>query len=334
MLFKTCMDYRRTIVSKDAERSKVFQVYDSLNELVDETLCKNQGTEFHKLECLERSCQHCGTKKFQLLPEESTQANSFGTVRWQKFDYVEVGEKRRLELVEMQTYPGEMFLYFTKLLETFPAHRFRAKWQHEQLQNLLENLPLGHVCCIHDYSENYSCQHQDQIQSLYYGQMQASIHVTILHRHALSQIDGGESSEDDPRVVTEHLYVISPDLRHDHHSVQGCQNNVVNYLKEIGYNVELMHEWTDGCSAQYKSRHCMGDVSFSLLDFGFPTVRNYFETSHAKGPQDGAGANLKHKADMAVIRREVVIQNAKDLFDFAKANLSFVNTFPVSSCQA
>ena len=172
MLFKTCMDYRRSIVSKDAERSTVFQVYDSLNELVDETLCENHGAEFHKLECLERSCQHCGTKKFQLLPEESTRTNSFGTVRWQKFDYVEVGEKRRLQLVEMQTHPGEMFLYFTKLLETFPAHRFCAKWQHEQLQNLLENLPLGHVCYIHDYSENYSCQHQDQIQSLYYGQTQ------------------------------------------------------------------------------------------------------------------------------------------------------------------
>ena len=30
MLFKTCMDYRRSVVSKDPERSKVFQVYDSL----------------------------------------------------------------------------------------------------------------------------------------------------------------------------------------------------------------------------------------------------------------------------------------------------------------
>ena len=143
MLLKTCMDYHRSIVSKDAERSKVFQVYNSLNELVDETSYKNQGTEFHKLECLERSCQHCGATKFQLLPEENTRTNLFGTVRWQKFDYVDVGEKRRLQLVEMQTYPGEMFLYFTKLLETFPARRFRAKWQHEQLQNSVEELALG-----------------------------------------------------------------------------------------------------------------------------------------------------------------------------------------------
>ena len=54
----------------------------------------------------------------------------------------------------------------------------------------------------------------------------------------------------------------------------------------------------------------MEDVSFSLLDFGFPKVRNYFETSHAKCSQGGDSANLKHKADIAVIRREVVIQNA------------------------
>lgn len=321
MLFRSCMDYRRNIISKDEERSREFKVYDSLNELVDETLCENQGNEFQS-ECLQRSCRHCGTKKFQLLPEESTRSDSSGTVKWQKFLYVEVGEKRKLQLVEMQTSPGEMFLYFIELLERFPAHRFRAKWQHEQLQNLLDNLPFGHVCCIHDYSENYTCQQQDQIQSCYYGQTQASLHVTVLHRHALLAIDGEESSEDDPRIVTEHLYVISSDLRHDHHSVQGCRNNVASYLKEIGYQVESMHEWTDGCSAQYKSRHCMGDVSFSINDFGFPTIRNYFETSHAKGPQDGAGANLKHKADMAVIRREAVIQNARDLFDFAKANLT------------
>ena len=322
MLFKTCMDYRRSIFAKDEERSRLFKVYDSLNELVDETLCENPGNEFHKSECLHRSCENCGTRKFQLLPEESTRTNSFATVKWQKFDYVETGEKRRLQLIEMQTSPGEMFDYFTKLLETFPAHRFRARWQHDQLQSLLDNLPLGHICCIHDYFENYTCQHQDQIQSLYYGQTQASIHVTVLHRHALLYLDGEESSENDPRIVTEHLFTISPDLRHDNHSVQGCRTNVVNYVNDIGYEVQVMHEWTDGCSAQYKSRHCMGDVSFSLLDFGVPTVRNYFETSHAKGPQDGAGANLKHKADMAVIRRETIIQNAKDLFEFAKARLS------------
>ena len=50
----------------------------------------------------------------------------------------------------------------------------------------------------------------------------------------------------------------------------------------------------------------MGDVAQSSSDFGYVTIRNYFETSHAKGPQDGARANLKCKADMAVIKRQVM----------------------------
>ena len=50
----------------------------------------------------------------------------------------------------------------------------------------------------------------------------------------------------------------------------------------------------------------MGDGGHSSSDFGYVVIRNYFETSHAKGPQDGAGANLKHKADMAVIKRQVI----------------------------
>ena len=72
-----------------------------------------------------------------------------------------------------------------------------------------------------------------------------------------------------------------------------------------GCQVQVWHDRTDGFSAQYKSGHCMGDVAHFLSDFGYTTVRNHFETSHAKGPQDGAGANLKHKADMAVIKRQV-----------------------------
>ena len=47
----------------------------------------------------------------------------------------------------------------------------------------------------------------------------------------------------------------------------------------------------------------MGDISYSEEDFGFKTIRNFYETLHAKWPQDGDGANVKHKADMAVIKR-------------------------------
>ena len=124
---------------------------------------------------------------------------------------------------------------------------------------------------------------QDQLQSQYFSQSQASIHVTIFHRHALEDVDGVESTLEDPVIITEHIFVISSDTKHDHHSVHQVRQLVAGYLKQIKCDVEVLHEWTDGCSAQYKSRHCMGDVSFSNSDFGYRTIRNYFETLHAKG---------------------------------------------------
>ena len=134
------------------------------------------------------------------------------------------------------------------------------------------------MCCVHDYSENYACQQQPQL--MYFSQIQASIHITVLHRHLLREID----SENRSGIVTEHLFAISPDLKHDHNSVQHCRILVAHYLQSINYNIKFLHEWRDGCSAQYKSRHCMGDVSYSVADLGYPTIQNYFETSHAKGP--------------------------------------------------
>lgn len=35
------------------------------------------------------------------------------------------------------------------------------------------------------------------------------------------------------------------------------------------------------------------------------TIRDYFETPPAKGPQNGSGADLKYKSDKGVIKRQV-----------------------------
>ena len=83
-----------------------------------------------------------------------------------------------------------------------------------------------------------------------------------------------------------------------------------------------MHEFTDGCSSQCKSRHCLGDLSFETTEYGYKVFhRNFFETSHAKGPQDAAGGFIKRQADIAVLRGDTIIQNAKDLFSFCNNDL-------------
>lgn len=44
-----------------------------------------------------------------------------------------------------------------------------------------------------------------------------------------------------------------------------------NKMAKCRADIQVMHEFTDGCSAQYKSRNCMGDVSTRRSDLGYST---------------------------------------------------------------
>ena len=59
---------------------------------------------------------------------------------------------------------------------------------------------------------------------------------------------------------------------------------------------------------------------------GVPCQRNFFETAHAKGEQDGAGAHVKHAAAAAVISEGdkwyAKILCAADLYAFCCERLS------------
>ncbi|CAG2251287.1 unnamed protein product [Mytilus edulis] len=206
---------------------------------------------------------------------------------------------------------------------TFPGHSFRSKWQTDQLKKLVENLPENECVTVHDFSENYRCTERIEIQSSYFQRTEVSIHVTLIYRRAVLEIDGASSTPDDPNIICEHFYVISPDGKHDQYFTRHVQNLVSEYLKEINYRVDTMHEFCEGCQSQYKSRHCIGTLVESVAEFGYKKIiRNYFESCHGKGPQDAAGGLLKNQADIAVIRGQFQIRSAVELFQFAQSRLT------------
>ena len=96
-----------------------------------------------------------------------------------------------------------MFDYLIKPLETFPGHQARVNWQNQQYKNLIHSLPFGHTVCLHDYSENYRCSDRTEIQSSYFQKTEISIHVTILHRHAILELDDEDSTPESPVIVSE-----------------------------------------------------------------------------------------------------------------------------------
>jgi hypothetical protein len=127
---------------------------------------------------------------------------------------------------------------------------------------------------------------------------------------------------DETNIISELFYTISPDVTHDHFFVTRVQEAIKSHLDSIGCAVSRMIEYTDGCSSQYKSKTCMGVCSYLCEKLGYSQFeRNYFETSHAKGPQDAAGGLLKRQLDVAVMRGNS-IQTAHDVYKFAAENLT------------
>ena len=208
-------------------------------------------------------------------------------------------------------------IFFLQILRSFPYHEFSASWQSEQLRSLLDNLPQNHCITIKDYSESYRCLDKTEIQTGYFHKIEVSIHVTLLYRHAVLEVDSIESTVDNPVIIKEEFFVISEDDKRDQHFTHYVQKKVSEYLLRINYNPKVMHEFNDGCATQ-----SFGVLATTVSELGYESViRNFFETAHAKGAQDAAGGFIKREADLSVIRGRTSIQNGKDLFDFCNKNL-------------
>lgn len=281
------MEYRRTLLqNKSDEIIEQFPVYEDVACMYEESLC--QPENFYKLKCLKRECLECGVHMIRFLPEELDQTNTETRVQWEKFEYCNVNGKggkifKKLVMVKKETTPGEMFAYMKELLQTFPLHQHKVQWQNEQFRHLTSNLPQGACVCVHDFSENCRCSERKELQSTYVQKTEVTVHATIIYRHSIMSYDGIESTEDEPKIRQEYFYVISPDIQHDQYFVREVRHQIKHYLDSIGYTCHTMHEYTDGCASQYKSRHCFGEIS-NPDELGYTTfTRNFFETSHAKG---------------------------------------------------
>ncbi len=334
-LFTALREFRR----KDKERDKeLYPDFPNLSDLTEASMCpKEEGAPYHKMECIERRCPECGVDKIKFTDRELDKSDSAAEVQYE--DYVSKKIPAGLDsdgnpkfttkpvLVIQKVKVGEMIEKLKTKLGPFVYHQFRVSWQHAQLEALKEALPQDEIFLIHDFSENAKLILRIETQSGYFDKTEVSIHVTIIYRHAIEEYDGDKSTPEEPVIVIEEMFVISPGGKeagpHDADAVHAARVEVHKYLKEeVGCTIKKSHEGTDGAASQYRCCHTHGDISCSCQDFGHDVTRNNYETAHARGLQDAAGGLIKREADMAVIRGKVILQSAKDFYDFCVENLT------------
>ena len=81
--------------------------------------------------------------------------------------------------------------------------------------------------------------------------------------------------------------------------------------------------FSDGCSAQYKSRGPFSDIS---LESDVRVDRNYFGSEHGKGDCDAETGIVNRATDRAIIGNHVVINNGEDMYNYCQRNLQLNET--------
>jgi hypothetical protein len=76
-----------------------------------------------------------------------------------------------------------------------------------------------------------------KLQTRYFQKTEISLHVSVIYRHAMLEYDHVDSTEENPNVVAEYFFVLSPDPVHDEKSctqIQSCRgrfpSNCFNWL--------------------------------------------------------------------------------------------------------
>ena len=167
----------------------------------------------------------------------------------------------------------------------------------------------GEVVMVHDFVQNYLCQHQHEPQGLHWILPQVTLHPTVVHYRC--QVDNCH-------LVTQEVVHVSDDLKHDVHLDEKFQQVTVQVLKQHEVLICKLFKFTDHAPSQYKSKTSFNYLTRSKI----PTMHCFFGVRHDKGPCDACTGRVKQTITRLVKTSTEVVNSAKSFFDVAKEHLT------------
>lgn len=127
------------------------------------------------------------------------------------------------------------------------------------------------------------------------------------------------------------MCMISDHMAHDTHAVYSFQKILTTYIKQNLPNVNHIEYFSEGSAAQYKNYKNFVNLCHHENDFNLTAERNFFATSHGKGPCDGIGGVIKR---LATRYSKQLVQSGKDrlltakqLYEYANENIKGVEVY-------
>ena len=188
------------------------------------------------------------------------------------------------------------------MIPALSTHLFWSTWNRNVYDYVKKHLTIGRLAQVFDFSMNFRNFYQQEIQSAFYNGTQTGIHAIV--NHLLCSTLGCK------KLVTIIVCQITADLEHDSFVARAAHDATFKYLYQNGYNFDLVMQFCDNCSAQYKSRRPFAELARSSVKI----IRTYFGENHGKGECDGFFGRLKSWMTREVKTNKVVLTSAHDFF--------------------
>lgn len=200
----------------------------------------------------------------------------------------------------------DVFLSLRSKLPHFLEHVFVKRQQSAYFEERKGNLVEGETLVQVDFAENYSCKHQDEIQSAHWNQDQITLFTVAIWTKS--------KAED---LTCDSHVIVSDDLEHNKTAVTVFMSTVLDrFVKQRHPEVTTAYIFSDGPSSQFKNKYIVSILP--TLDKIVHVQWNYFATSHGKGAVDGIGGTLKRLVWNAVSSRKVpAVTDARSFYNVA-----------------
>ena len=289
------------------------------SDLMDMTLC-NKTDKFHNVKCVAKQCNTCKDYETSLRQYYNFTADQLCTdITWHSWRRVKNERDKVQRKLITQTEPlSTLMAEFVEDMisptkqNNFFEHLFVAYWQFHMYTMIKNNLPNGYILQVIDFAKNRSTMYETEVKSSFFNPTQITMHPIITFYNG-------------PKGLIRHsITILSNDHVHDVHAVEHYVNLSLGKIKQAmpeKFTTQVV--FSDGCAAQYKCGKSFGDIGTKHHNI----IRCWFGSEHGKGESDGETGIINRELDNAICGRRVIINSAKDAFDYCNGNFTLDKEF-------
>ncbi|KAL4720760.1 hypothetical protein ACJJTC_007605 [Scirpophaga incertulas] len=250
----------------------------------------------HSTKCLFRECSTCKERTLEYYLPMPNQLVTYRQWIYEVTSFEKDGKQKTVRKPVKKEYRvklKQLVQDFEAALPLFFKHVGTIAHQYQAIQNIKNNLTINDVLIHVDYSENYCCKYNEEIQAVHFGgaRQQITMHTGVLYLR----------NNDAVKPVS--FCSLSSNNRHDTMAVWAHLKPIFDWIKTQHLPIYRLHMLSDGPVNQYKNKYMFEMVCRHLKDF-YPEITHfswhYSEPGHGKGAPDGVGGTLKRTADKVV----------------------------------